>query len=90
TSGFWEGCLSLPGLRGYVERPSKVQVDYLDENAKPRQISAEGFLATVCQHELDHLDGVLYIDRIRDHSKLTYSEEYERFHLGDVTPDEDE
>lgn len=90
ASGFWEGCLSLPGLRGYVERPSKVQVDYLDENAEPRRVSAEGFRATVCQHELDHLDGVLYIDRIRDHSKLTYSEEYERFHLGDVTPDEDE
>lgn len=86
-SGYWEGCLSLPGLRGYVERPSKVQVDYLDENAEPRQICAEGFLATVCQHELDHLDGVLYIDRIRDHAKLSYSEECERFHLEASTPD---
>ena len=83
-SGYWEGCLSLPGLRGYVERPSVVSVDYLDESAEPRQVTAEGFLATVYQHELDHLDGVLYIDRIRDHSKLSYSEECERFHLADA------
>jgi peptide deformylase len=80
-SGFWEGCLSLPGLRGYVERPSQVRVDYLDENAEPHTITAEGFLATVCQHELDHLDGVLYIDRIQDHTKLGYSEECDRFLL---------
>jgi peptide deformylase len=87
-SGSWEGCLSLPGLRGYVERPSKVRVDYLDENAVPRTVTAEGFLATVCQHELDHLDGVLYVDRIRDHSKLSYSEECERFHLDAQPADE--
>ena len=89
-SGYWEACLSLPGLKGYVERPSKVLVDYLDENAEPRQVTAEGFLATVCQHELDHLDGVLYIDRIRDHAKLSYSEEFERFHSGEPAPDADE
>jgi len=82
-SGYWEACLSLPGLRGYVERPSRVQVDYLDENAEPRQVEAEGFLATVCQHELDHLDGVLYVDRIRDHTKLSYTEEFERFRTDD-------
>ena len=89
-SGYWEGCLSLPGLRGYVERPSKVQVDYLNENAEPRTFVAEGFLATVCQHELDHLDGVLYIDRVRDHAKLGYSEECDRFHLTQPAPHVDE
>lgn len=61
-AGFWEGCLSVPGLRGYVERPTKVQVDYLDERAEPCSIVAEGFLATVIQHELDHLDGKLFVD----------------------------
>jgi peptide deformylase len=80
VSGYWEGCLSLPGLRGYVERPSKVRVDYRDEDARPRSLVAEGFLATVCQHELDHLDGVLYVDRIHDFSRLSFAEEFARFH----------
>ena len=86
VSGKWkfeEGCLSVPGLRGYVERPSTVQVDYLDEDGQPRRVVAKDFLATVCQHELDHLDGVLYVDRISDPSKFSFSEEFERHHLDD-------
>jgi len=79
-SGFWEGCLSVPGLRGFVERPSKIRVDYLDEQARPRELVAEGFLATVCQHELDHLDGVLYVDKIADPARFAFVEEYARFH----------
>jgi peptide deformylase len=81
--GFWEGCLSVPGLRGYVERPSKIRVDYLDHEAKPCSIVAEGFLATVFQHELDHLDGVLYVDKIKDASRFAFVEEYQRYHLED-------
>jgi len=77
--GFWEGCLSLPGLRGYVERPSKVQVNYLDEKGNQKEIIAEGFLATVLQHELDHLEGVLYIDRISDRKMISYQDEYNEF-----------
>lgn len=80
-SGFWEGCLSVPGMRGWVERPSKIEVNYLDERGKPHTIVPEGFLATVFQHELDHLDGVLYVDRITDKSKFAFSEEYARYHL---------
>jgi len=80
TEGLWESCLSVPGLRGYVERPRRVQVDYLDADAKPRQRIAEGFLATVCQHEFDHLDGVLYLDRISDPTRLAFLEEYARYH----------
>jgi peptide deformylase len=79
--GFWEGCLSVPGLRGYVERPRKVRVDYLDEQAQPRSIEAEDFIATVFQHELDHLDGVLYVDKVTDPSKLAFMEEYQRYHM---------
>jgi peptide deformylase len=79
---FWEGCLSVPGLRGLVRRPRKIRVDYLDTQGKPQSISPEGFLATVFQHELDHLAGVLYIDRI-DHgvgkSALAFQEEYDRY-----------
>lgn len=77
--GFWEGCLSVPGLRGFVERPQKIKVTYLDEGGQDQEIVAEGFLATVLQHELDHLEGVLYIDRIKDTRLLSYQEEFEEF-----------
>ena len=73
--GFWEGCLSVPGLRGYVERPRKVKIDFLDENAKERTIEVEDFLATVFQHELDHLIGMLYVDRMEDVSTLMFEDE---------------
>jgi peptide deformylase len=82
-SGFWEGCLSVPGLRGYVERPSKIEVNYLDERGKPQTRIAEGFLATVFQHELDHLDGVLYVDKVADKAKFAFTEEYARYHVED-------
>lgn len=78
THGFWEGCLSVPGLRGYVERPKKIKVDYLDENAMAKTIELEGFLATVFQHELDHLIGKLYVDRMKDIGTLTYEDELEQ------------
>lgn len=77
--GYWEGCLSVPGLRGYVERPQKIRVRYLNELAEEKTLEAEGFLATVVQHELDHLFGKLYIDRIQDPTLLTYQEEFEQF-----------
>ena len=74
--GFWEGCLSVPGLRGYVKRPSKIKVDYLDEHANEKKIVLSGFLATVFQHELDHLRGKLFIDRMDDLTKLSYEDEF--------------
>lgn len=77
--GFWEGCLSVPELRGLVYRPRKVEVSYLDENAQPKKLVAEDFLATVVQHELDHLEGILFVDRIEDMSKLAFLEEYQRY-----------
>lgn len=77
--GFWEGCLSVPNLRGYVLRPRGVRVDFLDKTGQPKALWAEGFLATVVQHELDHLDGVLFVDRVRDTSKLATIENYLRY-----------
>jgi len=77
--GHWEGCLSVPGLRGYVERPKKVRVSYLTIAGVNEEIIAEGFLATVLQHELDHLHGKLYIDHITDLTKLSYQEEFDAF-----------
>lgn len=59
-----EGCLSLPSLRAEVERPASVKVKYLDYNGQESELLAEEFLAVAVQHELDHLDGVLYIDHV--------------------------
>ena len=52
---------------------------YLSESGEPKEIVAQGFLATVLQHELDHLQGVLYVDRVRDPKLLSYQEEFEQF-----------
>ncbi len=82
SQGFWEGCLSVPGLRGFVERPKKLKINFLSETGEEKEIIAEGFLATVIQHELDHLFGVLYVDRIKDLSLLSYQEEYDEFLSG--------
>ena len=59
-----EGCLSLPELRAEVERPASVKISYLDYDGKACELLAEGFLAVAAQHELDHLDGILYIDHL--------------------------
>ncbi len=62
TSIYEEGCLSLPGHFAEIERPAKCLVKFLDYNGKKKEINAEGLLATVIQHEVDHLNGVLFID----------------------------
>ena len=73
--GFWEGCLSVPGLRGYVERPRKLKIEFLNENADEKEVVVEDFLATVFQHELDHLFGFLYVDRLNSTKDLVFEEE---------------
>lgn len=79
--GNWEGCLSIPGMRGYVERSNHIEVAYWDEAFRPQVLEAHGFLAVVIQHELDHLYGKLYIDHIKDMSLLSFQEEFEAFVL---------
>lgn len=59
----YEGCLSVRGRRGVVTRPMTVTVEYFDRKGKPRKLTAHGFFARAVCHELDHLDGILYIDR---------------------------
>ncbi len=81
TAGYWEGCLSVPGLRGFVERPQHVRVEYLDLQDEVHVMELQGFTATVFQHEFDHLDGKLFVDRMSDMSLLSFEREYERFHL---------
>jgi len=78
-AGYWEGCLSVPGLRGFVERPQHIRIDYTDTSGNPAELIFEGFWATVFQHEFDHLDGRLYIDHITDRTKLVFEEEYLRY-----------
>jgi peptide deformylase len=63
-STYEEGCLSIPEYYEEVERPKAVKVKFLDENLKPQEIEAEGLLATCLQHEIDHINGVLFIDHI--------------------------
>jgi peptide deformylase len=82
VQGFWEGCLSVPGLRGFVERPKKIRVEFRDPQGAHHQIEPEGFLATVFQHEIDHLNGVVYVDRVKrgEHGLLLgFQEEFDRF-----------
>lgn len=59
-----EGCLSIPDYYAEVERPKRIRVSYLDRDGKKQECEADGLLATCLQHEIDHLDGVLFIDHI--------------------------
>jgi peptide deformylase len=70
TVTFEEGCLSVPEIWDEVERPAKIRVEYLDRDGKRQEIEAEGLLATCLQHEMDHLEGVLFLDHL---SKLKRS-----------------
>lgn len=63
-SSYQEGCLSLPEQYGDVERPAQVKVRYLDKENKQQELAADGLLATCIQHEIDHLDGVLFVDHM--------------------------
>jgi peptide deformylase len=80
--GTWEGCLSVPGMRGYVERPRSIRVDYLDEAGRPASVEASDFLSVVFQHELDHLDGVVYVDKLLQPEMFAFNEEFARYHAG--------
>ncbi len=73
----WEGCLSVPDLRGVVPRFKKVKLDALDRHGKAYSMEAEGFAARVIQHECDHLDGRVYLDRMGDLRSLSFIKEFE-------------
>ncbi len=62
TSTYEEGCLSLPGHFAEIERPAKCKIEYIDYNGKKAELEAEGLLSTCIQHEIDHLNGILFID----------------------------
>ena len=77
----WEGCLSIPGLRGRVPRIAAIRLEAQDRHGAPFSMELEGFPAAVVQHECDHLDGVLYVDRVEDPTSLTFLEEFQRYHV---------
>jgi peptide deformylase len=75
----WEGCLSIPDIRGRVPRADRIVVRALDRRGKPFELELSGYPARVVQHETDHLDGVLFFDRMTSFESLTFLEEYSRF-----------
>jgi peptide deformylase len=75
----WEGCLSVDGLRGKVSRPSMIRVQALDRHGEPVDFEASGLFSVCIQHELDHLIGKVFLDRMSELSSLTQLEEFDRF-----------
>ena len=75
----WEGCLSIPDIRGRVLRAREIKVRALDRTGARIELSAHDFPARVIQHEADHLDGVLFFDRMKSLGSLTFLDEYARY-----------
>ena len=75
TEDGWEGCLSVPGMRGVVPRYTRLRYSGFDEHGNPIEREAEGFHARVVQHECDHLDGILYPQRMTDMATFGFIEE---------------
>ena len=75
----WEGCLSIPDIRGRVPRSRQISVRAYDRRGKRIEVKAGGFTARVIQHETDHLDGVLFFDRMRSFQTLTFLDEFGRY-----------
>jgi peptide deformylase len=82
TEEDWEGCLSIPDLRGIVPRHRDIKVKAYDRHGKPVDVRASGYMARVIQHESDHLDGVLFIDRMTSFESLSFIAEYAKYHVG--------
>ena len=75
----WEGCLSIPGIRGQLPRYKEVRLKALDRYGKSYEVDLDGFAAIVAQHELDHLNGVLLIDRMESMKTLSFQKEFETY-----------
>ena len=79
----WEGCLSMPDIRGRVPRAREIKVRAYDRTGARIEIAASDFPARVIQHEADHLDGVLFVDRMTSFESLTFLDEYSRYWIKD-------
>jgi len=78
TDQEWEGCLSIPGMRGLVERPNRIRYRGTDQHGNIIDREVDGFHARVVQHECDHLDGILYVQRIKDMRDFGFTEELDQ------------
>jgi peptide deformylase len=81
-----EGCLSIPNVYLPVTRPEEIEVSYKDETGRPRTLKTRGLLARVIQHEMDHLNGVLFVDRVENQLMLTETLRKHKFSPADVNP----
>lgn len=81
-----EGCLSIPGVYLEVNRPEAIEVAYKDENGKPQKLQASGLLARAIQHEMDHLNGVMFVDRVTNEIALTQELQKKGFAVSAVQP----
>jgi peptide deformylase len=83
TAAGWEGCLSIPSMRGRVVRPDRVVLKGLDRRGNKMELDLQGYPARVAQHEADHLDGILFVDRMESLETLTYLEEFSKYWTDD-------
>ena len=74
----WEGCLSIPGIRGLVPRYEAVEIEYIDRNGKPQKQEFTDFVARIFQHEHDHLDGIVFLDRLESTLDIITEQEYQK------------
>jgi peptide deformylase len=79
----WEGCLSIPDIRGRVPRAREIKVRAFDRRGERIELGAHHYAARVIQHETDHLDGILFFDRMRSFESLTFLDEYSRYWVKD-------
>jgi peptide deformylase len=84
----WEGCLSIPDLRGLVPRHPRIEISGYDADGQHRRVEYEGFPAVVAQHEFDHLEGIVFLDRMDDFRTLAFLKEHERYWLPREDDDE--
>ncbi|MGB3202457.1 MAG: peptide deformylase [Nodosilinea sp.] len=80
----WEGCLSVPGVRGRVPRHRAVEVEYRDRHGRLQQREWEGFVARIFQHEADHLEGRVFLDRVQSETDLLSEQVYQTIEIGDM------
>ncbi|KAF3978254.1 MAG: peptide deformylase [Methylococcales symbiont of Iophon sp. n. MRB-2018] len=73
----WEGCLSIPGIRALVPRYSKIKIAYTDRQGNAQKLIADDFIARIFQHEYDHLNGLVYLDRVEDNRDIIAESEFQ-------------